>query len=546
MNFLKDKDLKELLKTFSVMDKEGNILSTDEDELLTEEEVEEETPEEEEQAGQWAKSCFEYSIPELEIPLPHNPNAYYDGYCEQYLRFTDSNPTTYHTIEFFKSLLENNGFTYWPEYKSFDEQGISNGGLFFTIRGGTSLIAFVLGGKWSADKGVGVVGSHVDALTVNLKPNSIKSNIDGYQLLGVANYSGTLNKAWLDRDLGIAGSIIIRDEDGQTKRKLVNSSPHPVAKIPSLAEHFGDIASKPYNKETQMVPIIGHGEEIAATEDERNAPLYGKHSIALLRYISKISQVPIGRILKVDLQLFDVQKSTRGGLDNEFIFAPRIDDRLCSFSAIYALIEWLNQFYSNPNSDDKYPFKDFDGFNIVLLADNEEIGSATRTGAKGKLLNNIVDRVISFKDESNSSLLVFANLLILSADVTHALNPNFSTEYLENHKPKPNVGLTVKLDPQGHVMTELIGWRILQEIANKNHQTLQQFHIKNDARSGSTIGPMLATDTGARVVDVGLAQLSMHSIRAMAGYKEIGLGVKIFKSFFKDWREVCADFKDLV
>lgn len=458
---------------------------------------------------------------------------FFEKYADKYLEFTDNNPTTFHVIDYFRTILEEHGFKYISEEKPIGDEiskQIHEGGLFYTVRSNLSIVAFAIGGKWDETRGIGVIGSHVDSLSIKLKPISKHKSINGYNMLGVAGYSSTLTDLCLDRDFGVGGTILVRGPDGAITRRLVKSSPHPIAKIPKLAEHFGEVADKRYNQETQMVPIIGFGEkQEEPNKTEKASPLYEKHPLELLRYISKISETPLDQIIELDLELFDVQNATRGGISREFIFAPRIDDRLCSFAAIYSLIEFSKTF----NED----FTQYDGFNAVLLVDNEEIGSGTRTGAKGKFLNAVLDRVISIRSKRSSDAdLVFANSVILSADVTHALNPNFKEAYLNDHFPVPNRGLTIKIDPNGHVMTDRIGLALLGDVASKENQQLQTFHIRNDGRSGSTIGPALACDTGARVIDVGLPQLSMHSIRAMCGFKEIGLGVNIFKSFFKHWR----------
>lgn len=507
----------------------GDIISTDE-ELTTDEEFEMEKNQELDHTSQIKNT----SIPNLsssEKELDES-KKFFDEYASSYMKFTDEYPTTFHVVDYFKSVLVEHGFKYIPENEPLSEEtvkGINKGGLFFTVRSDLSVVGFVIGGGWKDSNGIGVIGSHVDSLSVKLKPISKHRSIDGYNLLGVAGYSSTLTELYLDRDLGIGGTILVKNDDGKVCRKLVNSSPHPIAKIPKLAEHFGAIADKPYNTETQMVPIISYGDvEDEPSSIEKESPLYGKHSLELLRYISKISQTRIDRIHGLDLELFDVQHAARGGISNEFIFAPRIDDRLCSFSAIWGLIEYTREI----------DFDKFDGFNAVLLVDNEEIGSGTRTGAKGKLLSSVLERILAARRNGVSdSKLVFANSVLLSADVTHAMNPNFEQAYLKDHYPLPNKGLTIKMDPNGHVMTDSIGLTLLTEIARKEKQQLQVFHIRNDGRSGSTIGPALATETGARVIDVGLPQLSMHSIRAMCGFKEVGLGVNIFKSFFRHWRQ---------
>lgn len=481
-----------------------------------------------------------------------NPLSFYEDYCTRYMHFTDTNPTTYHAIDFFARLLAEKQFCAVAERDAFD---ISGGLRFFVTRGGQAMVAVVVGQNWLPEKGIGAVAAHVDALTAKLKPSSLKASVDGFHLLGVAAYSGALNHLWLDRDLGIAGSVLVRDaESGTVSSRLVTSGRHAICRIPSLAPHFGSAAAPlPYNQETKMVPVMGFGGDDAPPSAlEKRLPLYGRHSLSLLRYLAQLANCKVEHLCAADLELFDVQPAARGGLQREFMFAPRIDDRLCAFSAVHALVSLSD-----------IDLAQSDSCHVVFLANNEEIGSATRTGAKGKLLNSVVERLVSARNAAasgsasgipetcgnsnsayarslphteNSVARVFANSVLLSADVTHSLNPNFKEAYLAGHYPLPNTGLTLKKDANGHVMTDLLGVLLMESIASKCGLRIQQFHIRNDMPSGGTIGPMLATDTGARVIDVGLPQLSMHSIRAAAGYKEPGLGIEAFGAFFAHWR----------
>lgn len=468
------------------------------------------------------------------------PSLDYETISQQYIDFTYANPTIYHVVDFFGSQLSDNGFTYLSEKTSWT--GLKPG-KYYTTRNGSSLIAFVVGPDWTAERGTGVIGSHIDSLTVALKPNSTKQKVDGYELLGVANYAGTLQDTWWDRDLGIGGRLLVK-KDGKLTTKLVDSTPNPIAHIPTLAPHFGTPAVGPFNKETQAVPVIGFSssEDKPATEEEKSAPLYGKHSLNLLRYISRISGTPIGDIYQTDLQLFDVQKGSFGGLKKDFIFCPRIDDRICSYAALMTLIECANEGLVAA-----------DGFSMVGLFDHEEIGSATRTGIKGGLVEGCITRVLSsdyYKKSSSNPIeenirLTYANTIILSADVNHLLNPNFASVYLENHKPVPNTGVTLALDPNGHMATDSTGVALMEELARLNDDKVQYFQIRNDSRSGGTIGPSISLQTGARTIDLGIPQLSMHSIRATTGSKDLGLGMKLFKNFFVNWRSVYDTYQDL-
>ncbi|KAL7664233.1 Vacuolar aminopeptidase I [[Candida] zeylanoides] len=464
---------------------------------------------------------------------------FYDKVAQEYIEFTYENPTIYHVVATVSRELTKAGFKYVAERDSWASLGA---GKYFTTRNGSSLVAFNVGQDWTPQRGVGVVAGHIDALTAVLKPNSTKQTVEGYELLGVAPYAGGLSELWWDRDLGIGGRILVRSAKTKTvEQKLVDSTPHPIAHIPTLAPHFGAPSQGPFDKETQAVPVVGFSEspEPEATESEKKSPLYGKHPLKLLRYIAGLAHVEVEDIVQWDLQLYDVQKGALGGLKREFVFAPRIDDRVCSFAAYKALIE----------SADSLPR---DGFSVVGLFDNEEIGSASRQGIKGQLVETVVERVVSSlsadTDDSTTSELVrlaYANSVILSSDVNHLLNPNFTANYLENHKPLPNKGITIALDPDVNFATDSVGLALVERLAAINNDPIQYFQKRNGTRSGGTIGPSISLQTGARTIDLGIPQLSMHSIRATVGKRDIGHGIKFFAGFFEKWRETYDTFDDL-
>ncbi|KAL6928858.1 hypothetical protein ACO0SA_002188 [Hanseniaspora valbyensis] len=466
---------------------------------------------------------------------------------QDYIDFTYESPTIYHVVANLTKDLTDNGFTYISE-KFYDEwKNLQKGGKYFTKRGDCSLLAFTLGGQWDPKTGCGAIGSHIDALHVKLKPASIKNKFEGYELLGVANYGGTLNELWLNRDLGLGGRVIIKDSSKKFKTVLIDSTPDCIAFIPSLAPHYGEPSKFPYDTESQTVPIIGYfndesREEAPPTKEEKASPLFGKHSINLLRYIAKMADVKVSELYQLDLELYDIQKGTFGGLKKDFLMSPRQDDRLCSYPALQSLINFSKITDLESSKD----------LNIVVLYDKEEVGSLDRQGARSGLFDNSVARILSSyaSDDIDSELLfrtTLSNSFFLSADVIHLHNPNFDSVYLENHKPKPNVGVTISLDPNGHMATDAIGVSIVEEIARINGDKLQYFQIKNNSRSGGTIGPSIACTnaSGVRVIDLGIAELSMHAIREVTGAKDVGLGIRFFTNFFRTYKQVLETFGDL-
>ena len=276
-----------------------------------------------------------------------------------------------------------------------------------------------------------------------------------------------------------------------------------------------------------------------------------------------------------DLELFDIQPATVGGLSKEFIFGGRIDDKLCSYSAIQALIRSATPAHLGSSSH----------IQLVGLFDSEEIGSLLRQGARGNFLPTVLDRVVNAlaADPRALSLPPFRNLtksvqggptcwaqpsyglhasskdkvlaitlarsFLVSSDVTHAVNPNFLDAYLENHSPRLNTGLALTVDASGHMTTNALGATLFARCldhaglnAKDSPHRLQVFHTRNDTRGGGTVGPMLSAALGVRAIDAGLPQLSMHSIRATTGSLDPGLGVAAFEAFLRYFERVDAEF----
>ena len=179
------------------------------------------------------------------------------AYATPFLRFISGNPTVFHAVAHFAKRLESHGFTRLSERDSWTSK-LSRGGKYFFERNGSSLVAFVVGSNYKSGNGASIVASHVDALTARLKPIPKLSTKAGYVQLGIAPYAGALNSTWWDRDLGIGGRVLVKDsKTGKIHTKLVKLG-WPIARIPTLAPHFGAAADLSHpNQETQMVPIIG-------------------------------------------------------------------------------------------------------------------------------------------------------------------------------------------------------------------------------------------------------------------------------------------------
>ncbi|KAI0201053.1 aminopeptidase-like protein [Astrocystis sublimbata] len=463
-----------------------------------------------------------------------DPTAFTKPFCT----FLQENPTVFHAVDYFKTKMTKLGYKELPPREDWAGK-IEAGGKYFATRNGSSIIAFTVGKAYKPGNGVAIIAGHIDALTARVKPVSRKPTTAGYLQLGVAPYAGALNETWWDRDLSIGGRVIVRDASGKTKSELVKLD-WPIARIPTLAPHFGVGMMGENNKETQAVPILGldGSGDSQATETLGPAGSFAStQPPKLVKVIAdELNIKDYSQIVNWELELFDLQPATVGGIDKEFIFAGRIDDKLCSWAAIQGLLA----------SDQK---EDDGTIKLVALFDDEEIGSLLRQGAKGNFLPSVIERTVESLCGEKKAFgpgvvgQTYANSFLVSADVTHAINPNFTSRYLADHAPRLNVGICICADSNGHMTTDSVSTAILTRVCELSGCTPQVFQIRNDSRSGGTVGPSISSQLGVRAADAGMAQLSMHSIRATCGSLDPGLGAKFFKGFLDNWEKVDAEWQ---
>ena len=202
-------------------------------------------------------------LPDTQRSVPRSshkvkvPSIDVESYTQPFLSFISDNPTTFHAVDTVRKRLESHGFTVLSERESWKGK-LSRGGKYCFTRNGSSVIAFAVGKKYEPGNGASVIASHIDALTTRVKPIPKLSTKAGYLQLGIAPYAGALNNTWWDRDLGIGGRVLVKNnKTGKIETKLVKLG-WPIARIPTLAPHFGAAADLSHpNKETEMVPIIG-------------------------------------------------------------------------------------------------------------------------------------------------------------------------------------------------------------------------------------------------------------------------------------------------
>ncbi|KAF2258371.1 peptidase M18, aminopeptidase I [Lojkania enalia] len=482
--------------------------------------------------------------------------------AEDFLSFVNNSPSPYHAVQSAIERLEEAGFQHIKERDSWTST-LKPGGKYYLTRNRSSIVAFAIGKKWKAGNPIAMIGAHTDSPCLRIKPHS-KRQSDGFLQVAVETYGGGLWHTWFDRDLSIAGRVMVHGKDGVVEHRLVKVD-RPILRIPTLAIHLDRQENFQFNKETQLFPIAG----LAAAELNRQgrteevvdkdgpggalAPMTQKHHPYILEIMAEELGVSPSDIGEFEMVLYDTQKSIIGGLNNELIFSPRLDNLMMSYCSIEGLIKSLN----SPSALDE------DGTTrLVALFDHEEIGSLTAQGADSNLLPSVIERLSVIppsKSNSNKSYDKFdvdtstalyqtrATSFLISADMAHSVHPNYPGKYEAQHRPEMNKGTVIKINANNRYATNAAGKELLKMAAQRakkastnlqeNGVPLQEFVVRNDSSCGSTIGPMLAAKL-SRTLDLGNPQLSMHSIRETAGAYDVEHAVNLFESFFEHYGEL--------
>jgi aspartyl aminopeptidase len=444
------------------------------------------------------------------------------------------------------------------------------GGKYYLTRNGSSIVAFAMGRKWKAGNPIAMIGAHTDSPCLRIKPVS-KRQGDGFIQVACETYGGGLWHTWFDRDLSIAGRAMVRTEDGLIEQRLVKVE-RPILRIPTLAIHLDRQETFAFNKETQLFPIAGlvaaelnrQGKTEEDKEDDKKdgpfepfATPTQRHHPYIVDIIAEEAGVDAGDIVDFEMVLYDTQKSVIGGLNNELIFSPRLDNLMMTYCSVEGLIKSLASSTALEGEST---------IRLIACFDHEEIGSQTAQGADSNLLPAVIRRLSVLPpsegnnsdksydkveaDTSTAYEQTLSTSFLISADMAHSVHPNYPAKYESQHRPEMNKGTVIKINANARYATNTPGIVLLQEAARrakkasssistaKDGVPLQLFVVRNDSSCGSTIGPMLSAAMGARTLDLGNPQLSMHSIRETGGAHDVEHAVNLFDSFFEHFEEL--------
>lgn len=406
--------------------------------------------------------------------------------------FIDASPSPFHVCATVAGRLSAAGYT---ELAETDRWPSRENGRYFTVRAG-SLVAW----NNTGDPGrpFRIVGGHTDSPNLRVKQHPDRV-VAGWQVIALEPYGGAWLNSWLDRDLGISGRLSVRAGDSLT-HQLVRIDT-PLLRVPQLAIHLtDDRKSLTLDPQRHVNAVWGAGDRVRS----------------FLAYVAEVAGVDVADVLGADLMTHDLTPSTLIGADREFLSAPRLDNQTTCYAGLEALLAAEPLGYVP----------------VLALFDHEEVGSTSDHGAQSDLLLTALERVVLAGGGDREDFLCrLQGSLVASGDMAHATHPNYPERHEPGHLIEINGGPVLKVQPNLRYATDGRTAAAFALACRQAGVPLQRYEHRADLPCGSTIRPMTSARTGIPTVDVGAAQLAMHSARELMGAHDVAAYAAALQAF---------------
>ena len=415
---------------------------------------------------------------------------------EKLQAFLNKSHSVYHAVALIQENLESNGYTALSENVEWNLQA---GGKYYLVRNGSAILAFRVP---QSPKGFLISAAHADRPGFKVKENAVSEG--AYTRLLVERYGGSLIAPWLDRPLSVAGRVLVETEEGIVSR-LVDFD-RDLVLMPNMAIHMNRSANDGYkwNPVVDTIPLLG---------DKK----------ATAEFWEELETLAGGRILGHDLYLYVRQNASLWGLEQEFISAQAIDDLECAWGCLEGFL--------NAKETNHIP--------VVSVFDNEEVGSGSYQGAASDFLESTISRICQALKLDKHRLL--PDSFLVSADNGHALHPNHP-EYADSaNAPVLNGGVVIKFNANQKYTTDGLTCAIFRKICENANVPVQTYCNRADLAGGSTLGNVSLSQVAVKSVDIGLAQLAMHSCYETAGVKDAEYLAQAMTAYYSTNLEITPD-----
>ncbi len=398
------------------------------------------------------------------------------GLCE----FIDASPSPFHVCLTVAQRLSAAGFTELSERDAWP-----GAGRHFTVRAG-SLVAWQVGDEPGLP--FRIVAAHTDSPNLRVKQHPDRF-VSGWQVVALQPYGGAWLNSWLDRDLGLSGRLSVRKGDAIDHRLL--RIDEPILRVPQLAIHLAD------DRKSVSLDPQRHVNAVWGV---------GSGTRSFLGFIADQAGVDASDVLGADLMTHDLTPSTLAGAGKELLSAPRLDNQATCYAGLDAFLA------AEPTGH----------VPVLALFDHEEVGSQSDHGAQSELLLTVLERItLATGGDREDFLRRMPSSMVASGDMAHATHPNYPERHEPGHLIEVNAGPVLKVQPNLRYATDGRTAAAFALACAQAGVPFQRYEHRADLPCGSTIGPMTSARTGIPTVDVGAAQLAMHSAREVMGADDV-------------------------
>lgn len=426
--------------------------------------------------------------------------------ARELLEFIDRSPSPWHAVATCVQRLERSGYQHLNEADAWQPEA---GKGYYVVRDGSSLIAFHTGQGDPVTHGYRIIGAHTDSPGFRVKPHPLKRGI-GADTVGVEVYGGPIIASFADRDLTLAGRVVLRQSTSGELRTALYHAPGPILRFPNLAIHLNRTVNQDglkYDLHEELPLVLG--------ALESDLPVRRDFQSLLAEELG----VDADQVVSWELAIADTQPGSFFGLQREYIANSQLDNLASCHAALEALLHGDGA--------------GFGGVRLLAFFDHEEIGSQSFKGAAGTFLHDVLHRLAeAFVDGPGAARQALARSLVLSADMAHAHHPNYARYYDLEHAVHPNKGPVIKINANQRYATDGVADAVFETLCREVDVPVQRYVHRNDLPCGSTIGPITAGRLGIRCADIGNAMWSMHSLRESAGALDHDYMIRAMHRFF--------------
>ncbi|MGN0335183.1 MAG: M18 family aminopeptidase [Lachnospiraceae bacterium] len=427
----------------------------------------------------------------------------YKEITNELLAFLKKSPSPFHAVRNMKEELSANGYEELTEGRAWH---VRAGGKYYVTRNDSSIIAVHVGTDLD-HYSFNVAASHTDSPTFKIKENAEIRIKDKYTQLNTEGYGGMLCATWFDRPLSVAGRVLVKENDRFITRLL--NFDRDLLLIPNLAIHMNRSVNEgyAYNKQADMLPLFGGADTKAGDFKQMVASELG---------------VDVSDIYGSDLYLYNRMEPSVWGANEEFVSAPQLDDLQCAFASLKGFLKGYNE----------------KSVQVFACFDNEEVGSSTKQGAASTFLYDVLHRINACLGKSEEDYYrAVAGSFMLSADNAHAVHPNHPGKTDVANCTYMNEGIVVKSHAGQKYTSDAVSIAVFRSICEKAGVPVQFFANRSDEPGGSTLGNISSTKVAMNSVDIGLAQLAMHSSYETAGIKDTCYMILAMEEFYNSHME---------